>query len=158
MMNTRFLRMALLLLLSGQPGCVELLILLGGEFPASENGTMPPPGNGEPPPDGSSDGRPVVRLTASNLSPTAQEEVVLTCEAFAGDSTNLVFDFSSSTQRLIVDQTLGTARFIVSDSDIGTEFSLTCTAMSSEGTSAPSNQVVVIPVGDLEPVDAGGGG
>ena len=128
--------------------CVELQLLLGGAR------NPPPAGNstgndndGEPGNDNDSP-VPAVRLSVSNPSPIVGEEVVLTCSLTSGDAAGASFSFEPFHPRLIVDAARGTARFIVSESDAGTEFSFRCRAVVDGLSSDLSNEVSFIPVGE----------
>ena len=130
-------------------GCVEIAFMLGvGGGRGSGGGVAPDGENGLPPANGSAD-IPVVTLTASNTSPQADEdvaeEVLLVCVVEGGQGAGSAFAFQPDDGRLIVDEQTGTASFIPSAADVGQAFSYTCTATNALGTSAPSNQVTIIP-------------
>jgi hypothetical protein len=122
-------------------GCVAIQRVL--EQLVSDGADGLPNGDG----DGTGDGLPVVTLQVSNVTPQLNEEVLLTCLLVSGDSTSLSFDFEPRFGGLIVNEQAGTASFIVSETDIGVSRALTCTATNDVGTSAPSNEQVVIPTG-----------
>lgn len=129
-------------------GCVEIaFILTGGSGSGADGGGSTGSLGNDLPVGGNSDGVPVARLTASNTSPSAQEEVFLACTRIAGDATGITFTFAPNDGRLFVDRRQGTASFIVSESDVSQEFVFTCTATNDVGTGGPSNSVVIIPTG-----------
>ncbi len=127
-------------------GCVEIaFILRGGSGSSADGGGATDPFGNSGSVGGNTDGVPVARLTASNTSPSVQEEVVLTCTRIAGDATGITFAFAPDNGRLAVNERQGTASFIVSESDVNQEFVFTCTATNDAGAGGPSNSVVIIP-------------
>lgn len=127
-------------------GCVEIaFILTGGSGSSADGGGSTGSFGNDRPAGADSGGVPVTRLTASNTSPSVQEEVFLTCARIAGDAAGITFTFAPNDGRLFVDRRQGTASFIVSESDVSQEFVFTCTATNDAGTGEPSNSVVIIP-------------
>jgi hypothetical protein len=125
-------------------GCVELGFIVqdgttGGSTDSSGGGGT----DGEDS-SGTSGDVPVVRLSVSNPNPVVNEEVVFTCRVIDGDGAGATFAFQPEDARLIVNSRLGTASYIVDQSDIGTELRVTCTATSAAGTSEPSNRQSII--------------
>jgi hypothetical protein len=132
-------------------GCVELQALLSG---TPLDGSRPGDGsrgNGDGGDDGAGNDLPVVSLSVSNPVPALSETVVLTCGIVSGDATDARFSFDPDFERLIVDDRTGTATFIVLENDIGVSFSFRCSATTPRGVSAPSNQQIVVPVGNSAP-------
>ena len=126
-------------------GCIELQQALRPTEPYPPGDGSPPvepepPVNGQTPPE-----VPAVTLAVSNPAPIVGEEVLLTCRLVEGDSDGATFHFQPPDSRLLVNQEAGTARLIVDQSDIGTEFTFTCTATNEEGTSEPSSAQTFIP-------------
>lgn len=128
------------------PSCIEISLLLTGVRPGT-GGNQNDNDNSTNNNDNGSNGDsiPTVRLFASNPAPQLNEEVTLTCTILSGDETNVTFDFEPASARLIVDEDLGTASFIVSETEIGVSFTFTCTARNDYGTSPPSNSVLITP-------------
>lgn len=125
-------------------GCIEL-------------GLIPPPnGNGQNNGDDNGDGGangndpqevPAVRMTASNLTPQANEELILRCELLNEPGGTLEYQFHAEGgggQRFQVDPVSGTARFIVQEVDVGVAISVTCTAANALGVSQQSNAQVIV--------------
>ena len=129
-------------------GCVELVQLI-----SDQDGPLFSSGDSALPTDGASNGGggigagdlPVVSLRASNTSPAANEEVLLTCRLSSGDREDLVFSFQPRSARIVVDRSRGTARIVVTEADIGASFTFTCSATNAVGTGSPSNAVLIIP-------------
>ncbi len=129
-------------------GCVEIAFLLSGASSTdTDGGGLFDTDGGNSSGGGNGGVLPTVRLTASNTSPTAQEEVLLACTLTSGDATGVTFAFSPNDGRLAVDPQRGTASFIVSETDVNQAFTFTCSATNEAGTGASSNRVVVIPTG-----------
>lgn len=131
-------------------GCFELAqIISDSNNPIFNLGDSGLPTDGFSGDDGGSSGgeAPVVSLRASNTSPAVNEEVVLTCLLTRGDRVNLEFGFQPNSGRVVVDPTVGTARLIITEADLGASFSFTCSATNAFGTSPPSNRVLIIPFG-----------
>ena len=129
------------------PGCVEIQTLLSG-VGADDGGSLPSDGGGSPPGDGGSAiGLPEVTLTVSNPNPSTNEEVLLICRA--SDPTQVVssFAFQPTIDLIEVNRFRGTATFIPSAADAGTEFNFTCSGTNESGTGGPSPPQLVIPVG-----------
>jgi hypothetical protein len=142
----RFLVFSVLMLaLASVPACIELQLLLSGQYPQNGDGGSDNDnasnGNDN---GGDEDPIPRVRLSVSNPAPQPNEEVNLTCEITAGDESNATFAFQPQAGQLIVNATAGTASFIVNEVDIGASLSFTCTATNEHGTSPPSNSVLII--------------
>ena len=128
-------------------GCVEIQALLSGAG-ADGGGSLPSDGAGMTPGDGgSANALPEVTLTVSNPNPTTNEEVLLICRA--SDPTQAVssFAFQPTIDLIGVNSFRGTATFIPSAADAGTEFNFTCTGTNESGTGGPSAPQLVIPVG-----------
>jgi len=87
---------------------------------------------------------PRVSLTVSNPVPQLNETVLFRCTLLSGNDTDLSFTFQPSFGRLIVNETDGTATFVVDESDIGSSQSFTCTATNRVGEGPPSNSIVVV--------------
>ncbi len=129
-------------------GCIELEQLITGQ-----DGSLFGSGDSALPTDGASNGGggigtgdlPVVSLRASNTSPAANEEILLTCLLRSGDREDLVFSFQPRSARIVVDRSRGTARIVVTEADIGASFTFTCSATNAAGTGSPSNAVLIIP-------------
>ena len=113
----------------------------GGGGAGNGDGAGNGPGNGSEPVGG--DGVPVVRLTASNVSPQAGEEVILDCQLVSGSTDALAFSFDLRSNRLTVDSERGRATFVVDQTDIGVAQSFTCSGTNSNGGGQASNSVVV---------------
>ena len=127
-------------------GCVEILSALYGVEPRATDGTASPGGDStEPDGDGDSDGVPVVSLRVSNPFPQMNETVTLTCSLDPGSPTATTFDFQPNDGRLDQGRTAGTAEFTPSESDLGADFTYTCTATNVFGTSARSTPVTISP-------------
>ena len=127
-------------------GCIELHAILTGVYPDAGDGPPPANGDGGTPSDGTSDDRPVVTLTVSNNNPVVNEEVLLRCTLTTGSPAGLSYAFEPAGVLVGVNPVSGTAAFIPSAPDAGTEFRFTCTATTDAGTSEPSNTQVVIPL------------
>ena len=128
-------------------GCVEILAALNGSLPQNGGGTSPLDGDGGTPVDGPDGDLPVVTLTVSNPNPMINEEVLLRCSPAGGTGTGLTYAFQPAGLLVGINPGAGTAAFIPSEADAGTEFSFTCTAANEAGTSDPSNRQVIIPTG-----------
>ena len=125
---------------------IALLGLTGGcigfGVPGPIDGTPPPDGNGtEPPNDGANL---AVTLRVSNPTPQPFEELILTCTLVNGGGADVTFDFQPDLGRLSVDHDVGTASFIVDQSDVGVAITFTCTASDESGAGEPSNSQTVI--------------
>ena len=127
-------------------GCIELQAILAGVYPDTGDGPPPANGDGGTPSDGTSGDRPVVTLTVSNNNPVVNEEVLLRCSLTTGDPAGLRYAFEPAGFLVGVNPVSGTAAFIPSAPDAGTEFRFTCTATTDAGTSEPSNTQVIIPL------------
>jgi len=86
----------------------------------------------------------VVNLIASNTTPGLNESVALLCITTPPNA-DAVFSFQPAGRRLTVDAEAGVATFIISESDLGSELSFTCTASIGDNVSEPSNPVVILP-------------
>ena len=127
-------------------GCVEIQALLSGAGAA--DGSRPSDGGGiTPGGDGSAIALPEVTLTVSNPNPATNEEVLLTCRASDPAQTVSSFAFQPAIDLIGVNPFHGTATFIPSAADAGTEFQFTCTGTNESGTGGPSRPQLVIPVG-----------
>ncbi len=126
---------------------VSTLALIGGCVPVvgtGGDGTTGPPGDGD-----SGDGAATfaVSLQVSNPTPQLLEEVTFRCTPQGAGSDALVFDFQSPDVALQVNSTNGTANFVVSESDLGLTFDVTCRASDGAGRTAQSRRVTVAPTG-----------
>ena len=74
------------------------------------------------------------------------EEVLLRYTLTTGTPAGLSYALEPTGFLVGVNPVSGTAAFIPSAPDVGTEFRFTCTATSNAGTSEPSNAQVVIPL------------
>lgn len=129
------------------PGCVEIQTLLSGAA-AAAGGSSPSGGGVTNPGDGdSSVDPPEVTLTVSNPNPTVNEEVLLICRAVDATQAVSSFAFQPAIDLIGVNSFQGTATFIPSAGDAGTEFNFTCTGTNASGTGGPSPIQLVIPVG-----------
>ena len=126
-------------------GCVEILAALNGSLPQNGGGTSPLDGDGGTPGDGLDGDRPVVTLTISNPNPMINEEVLLRCSPAGGTGAGLTYAFQPAGLLVGVNPGAGTAAFIPSEADGGTEFRFTCTGTNEAGTGDPSNVQVIIP-------------
>ncbi len=113
---------------------------------------IPPPsgggnGNGGPQNGGGSDGsgRPVVSLIVSNTAPQVGEQVFLRCVIESGEEGTPRFAFDSVLTRLNVNTDTGRADFIVSESDVGTAFQVSCSVSNELGESDASDAVLITP-------------
>ncbi len=127
-------------------GCIELQAILTGVYPEAGDGPLPADGGGGTPSDGTSDDRPVVTLTVSNNNPVVNEEVLLRCTLTTGGPAGVSYAFEPAGVLVGVNPASGTAAFIPSAPDVGTEFRFTCIATTDAGTSEPSNTQVLIPL------------
>jgi hypothetical protein len=126
------------------PGCVELqqwLIDSGGT-----GGNGDDSGEVDPPVVDPGDRPFSVRLTASNTNPGLGEQVSFECTVESGDATGVRFQFDSSDSRLVTGAVPGRAAFIVTQSDIGVELSVRCSAENAAGDSDQSDEIRVIPL------------
>jgi len=137
--------LAMILLALGSSGCIELAALITGTS-LDQNGGSPPNDNGNPPDDGTTPDVPQVTLVVSNSSPSANEEVALTCRSVFGSAPATSFAFQPTGVLIDISTSAGTAVFLPSESDAGTAFSFTCTGTNQAGPSDPSPAVTVIPV------------
>jgi hypothetical protein len=96
-------------------------------------------------PNGSDGTAPFVTLTVSNPTPQINEEVSLVCTVVAGTGTGTSFDFQPDDGRLIVNPATGLALLVVSELDVGSALTYTCTATNTNGTSQPSTAVTIFP-------------
>lgn len=129
-------------------GCVEIQALLSGVATAGDGGSLSSNGGGiTPGGDGSAIALPEVTLTVSNPNPTTNEEVLLTCRASNPAQAVSSFAFQPAAELIGVNAFRGTATFIPSAADAGTEFNFTCTGTNESGTGGPSAPQLVIPVG-----------
>ena len=129
-------------------GCIELCAALGCDLFDNDNGSSSGNGNGPPPSNDNSDTGLRVNLSISNTNPSVGEEVVLLCRVISGDAgSSPRFEFQPARDRLVVDEEQGVARFIVDSSDVGVQFSATCTVTTEEETSSRSNRVSFIASG-----------
>lgn len=150
-MMIRRMSVTLLCVLGLVTGCVELQIILqGGPVDADGNGIPSDNGNDSGNGNGGNGGNgaidpPTVQLSASNVNPQLNEEVILTCAQTGGDDATS-FSFQSPDAPLTVNQgaTSATARFVVSEDDIGMTIRITCTAANAAGTGPTSNAVEII--------------
>lgn len=144
---TNLVVIALVAVICGAPtltGCVELGIIPGASgldgFDNSLSGGTTNGGN-------DTSDSPVALLTVSNTTPQLSEEVVFVCTLIRGDAADVSYDFQIAGGALVtVNGSTGRASFIVSETDINVETSMTCTASTPAGDSDPSNRVTVIPV------------
>ena len=114
----------------------------------SPDGSLPSDGGGSTPGgDGSAIALPEVTLTVSNPNPNTNEEVLLTCRASDPAQTVSSFAFQPAIDLIGVNPFQGTATFLPSAADAGTEFQFTCTGTNESGTGGPSPPQLVIPVG-----------
>ena len=119
-------------------GCVSLVV------PTDSGG---PGGTGFPDDgDGGGEAVPTVRLSVSNVTPQLFEEVVFRCEVSSGGN-GVTYDYQPASARLTVNHAAGTALLIVSESDLGTAMSITCTGENAAGVGPASNSVTVTPAG-----------
>lgn len=138
------LGMGVVLSLTTGSGCIELGLV------------QPPGGNGQ---DNSNDNgnggnnvdepreAPRVRLTASNLTPQVNEELILRCELLNEPGGAVTYGFQAAggaSQRFQVDPVAGTARFIVQEVDVGAAINVTCIAANELGTSPESNAQIIV--------------
>ena len=129
-------------------GCVEIQAFLSGVATAGDGGSLPSDGGGiTPGGGGSAIALPEVTLTVSNPNPTTNEEVLLTCRASNPAHAVSSFAFQPTFDLIGVNAFRGTATFIPSAADAGTEFQFTCTGTNESGTGGPSAPQLVIPVG-----------
>lgn len=143
-MSTRILLLlSVLACLMG--GCIEIFAALYGRLPGNGGGGGPTDGNGIPPGNGQDGETPVVTLTVSNPNPMINEEVLLRCSSTGGTGTGLTYAFQPAGPLVGINPGAGTAAFIPSEADVGTEFSFTCSATNEAGTSEPSEPRVIIP-------------
>ena len=91
---------------------------------------------------GGGNGRPVVTLSASSVTPQVGEEVELTCRVTNGADVE-TFSFQPSPGRLVVDGDAGRATLIVDAVDVGVSLSFTCAARNGSGLGANSNTVTI---------------
>jgi hypothetical protein len=127
-----------------------ILLVVGCAGMPAGNGGGNDNSNGTPPPDNGGMGSvPRVSLSVSNPTPSLGEEVLLRCVVLEGGENGepVTIDFQPQTLRLAVDQAAGTASFVISEPDLGTELSATCTAANRHGVSPPSNSVRIFPTG-----------
>jgi hypothetical protein len=128
-------------------GCVELGFIVQEAMAGASTGS---PGGGEtdgedsPSGPGTTDEVPVVRLSVSNSNPMVNEEVVFTCRVVDGDAAEVTFAFQPADARLSVNSRIGTASYIVDQTDVGVELTVTCTATNAAGRSEPSNRQSII--------------
>lgn len=125
------------------PGCVEL-----GLIPPPDNGGTIPDGNGGGNGNGNGSAVPQVRLTASNVTPQLNEELILRCELTNDVREEVEFSFQGSgtaANRLQVDEQSGVARVIIQETDLGVTATFTCRGTSTSGTGRTSNSVVIAP-------------
>ena len=144
MVRTALIVLAFLAFAALGTGCAELQVILQAILdPSTANGSGEDGGDGA---DGSA--IPVVTLTVSNPTPQLNEEVILRCSVVGDGDGPVTFDFQPDDPRLVVNQSAGTASFVVQETDIsGAGFAFTCTATTTAGTTLPSNEVVIIPTG-----------
>jgi hypothetical protein len=123
-----------------------------GEDQANDN-RPPSAGNG-----GGTSGRELtVRLEVSNPTPGVDETVLFRCALVEGDAAGVTFSFQPVDPRLIIDERAGTAVLVVSESDVGSQIGLTCSATDGSKTGEPSSPQVVVPVAVAAGTDMGGG-
>lgn len=141
--RTALLALAALALALPPAGCIELQYYLGGIVPGGDG-----PGitndNGEPSDNDNVTTDLRVNLAASNLAPTVNEELQLTCTVIEGDPLGVTYAFLPELGRLVVDGNAGTASLVITEADIGVSYEFTCTATDEDGTSPPSNSVIVV--------------
>jgi len=113
-------------------GCVHVPVSPG-------DGTVPPPGNGDGPATF------VVSIQVSNPTPQLQEEVTFRCTTEGDVSEPLTFSFQAPDVALQVDPVNGTASFIVTESDVGFTFDVTCSVIDGEGRTVQSGRISVTP-------------
>lgn len=141
--------MCLGLSISAINGCIEIQQFIAAPPLTDDGGSQSGPGSGEPggseePTDPKTGEVPVVRLAVSNPSPQLNEEVLLSCVVENETTGSIQFEFQPD-DRLFVDQARGTASLIIEASDLGSALTFTCRAISSAGSSQPSNEVLLIP-------------
>jgi len=114
-------------------GCVPV-----GGIP--NDGTTPPPADG-----GGGPATFAVSILVSNPTPQLNEEVTFRCTIEDAVPEPLTFSFRSPDVVLQVDSSNATASFVVSESDVGLTFDVTCRASDAEGRTAESARITVAP-------------
>lgn len=140
-------------------GCVEISYWLTGQVPGqqSEGTSNDNDSNTGGNTNDNSASRLTVRLTASNVTPTVGEEVVLTCSVVTGSNAGLTFTYEPMSTRLNVNAQTGRATFIVSEPDVGVAFMVRCFAANAMGDSATSDMVTIIATESTAPFPSRGG-
>ena len=119
-------------------GCIEIQAILSGIADTRDGGTSPSDGGGMTPGDGtddsgSADVLPEVTLTVSNSNPSINEEVSLICRSDDPAQAVSSFAFLPVIDLISINSFQGTAIFIPSAGDAGTEFNFTCTGTNEGG-------------------------
>lgn len=145
-MATRLL-LPLLTVVLLSSGCLEFGALVGQALTDGTGGSFGSDGllDGQDGDSGGSGGIPVVGLSVSNPTPQLNEQVVLTCTLVSGSAAAVTYAFQGGQGRLIGNAGSGTASLIVDASDAGRQFTITCTATTTAGTSEPSSPQTIIP-------------
>lgn len=145
----------LLALMGG--GCVELQYWVSGgtiDRPgwngSDGGGSNNDNGNGNGGNDNSNDDF-AVSLSVSNETPEVNEEVIFSCMVSSGSAEGVRFSYDESSTRLTVDTETGRAAFVVSETDLGIEFSVRCAAENAAGETAISDEITVIATDSLLP-------
>ena len=141
------LLIATLFLAAFASGCVEIQALLSGVVMAGDGVSLLPNGGGTDQGGGSLNALPEVTLTVSNPNPAANEEVFLICRTVDPAQVVSSFAFQPAAELIGVNAFQGTATFLPSAADAGTEFQFTCRGTNDFGTGGPSPSQLVIPVG-----------
>jgi len=115
-------------------GCIAISNPTSGNDPNTNN-----PDN-NPPNDTSTPEEITVVLSVSNLNPQVGEEVFLSCTIVTGSATDPAFNFQPPNRLIAIDTMNGSATLIVDQTDIGIEFTFTCTVTEANVTSEPHNR------------------
>lgn len=124
-------------------GCVTV------SLPGNGGGTNNPDNN--LPSDTPTPEKITVVLSVSNPNPQVGEEVFLSCNIVTGSAIDPFFDFQPTNRLIAIDTRNGSATLIVDQTDVGIEFTFTCTVTEASVTSDPSQPQSIIPTATLTP-------
>jgi len=91
-------------------------------------------------------------LQVSNPTPSVNELVQLTCRVVddgSGTPTDVErYEFFGQTDRLVIDERSGAARFVVSESDVNTSLEFSCRAILASGEVSQTSQPAIVTIGE----------
>lgn len=104
-----------------------------------DGGSQPPPTSNPP--------AFTVTISASNVTPQLNEEVLLRCVPDGDIGLGATFSFQSADIGLQVNASVGSATFVVTESELGQSIDVSCSATDQDGATVNSGRVTVFPTG-----------